>query len=141
MGRTYLFECAKCGYRAKISGGPDRGCHFAVQTILCHECKALYDAVTAMKIAARSPLGGRGTSQLARNLSIGSNKTPFVAPLFASVLNRLPPGGGKRSRWINFKTVCPVAPGHRVRPWNRPDKCPKCGVFLEQNALPYRIWD
>ena len=49
MGRTYLFECSKCGYRARVSGGADRGRHVVVQTILCADCKELYDAVIAFK--------------------------------------------------------------------------------------------
>ncbi len=141
MGRTYLFECAKCGYRARISGGPDRGFHFAVQTILCHECRELYDAVTAMKVAVPRMLGSGGMLKTARSFSLGALKAPSAPPAFAAVLNRLPLRGVKRTRWVKFKSACPVAPGHRVREWNRPDKCPKCGVYLEQNALPFRIWD
>ena len=123
MGRTYLFECFRCGYRARVSGGAGAGEHFAVQTIVCADCKELYDAVTEFK-ATTSPMAG------------GSNKT---APQFAAVLNRLPPRG-VRPR-LKFKPACPVSPLHRVRVWNRPDKCPKCGMFMEQNGLPFRLWD
>jgi len=45
MGRTYLFECPKCGYRAKVSGGSDCGTRFGVQTVMCLDCKELHDAV------------------------------------------------------------------------------------------------
>jgi hypothetical protein len=30
MGRSYWFECPKCGYRAKVSGRADRGLSFFV---------------------------------------------------------------------------------------------------------------
>ncbi len=141
MGRTYLFECAKCGYRAKISGGPDRGFHFAVQTILCLECRELHDAVTALKVAVPRMIGGGGMLKAARSAAFGAFKVPTVPPPFSTALNRLPPRSGRKSRWIQFKAACPVSPRHRVREWNRPDKCPKCGVYLEQNALPFRVWD
>ena len=52
MGRTYLFECFRCGYRARVSGGAGVGQHFAVQTIVCADCKELYDAVTEFKATA-----------------------------------------------------------------------------------------
>ena len=50
MGRSYWFECVKCGYRAKVSGRADRGLNFFVQTILCRDCRELYDAITRVKI-------------------------------------------------------------------------------------------
>jgi hypothetical protein len=52
MGRTYLFECAKCGYRAAVAGGAAQGPHLAVQTIHCLDCRELHDAVTELKVPA-----------------------------------------------------------------------------------------
>jgi len=140
MGRSYWFECLKCGYRAKASGRADRGLSFCVQTILCRECKELYDAVTRLKVPDES--GGL--------LSVGKlHKAGFpkarpnitTPPTFQSALNRLPLAGVKRFRWLAFKLQCPVSAFHRVRGWNEPDRCPKCGVFLEKSALAYRLWD
>lgn len=54
MGRTYLFECAKCGYRTQVAGGAERGYHVAVQTIQCLECRELRDAVTELKVPNNS---------------------------------------------------------------------------------------
>jgi len=122
MGRSYLYECSRCGYRACVAGGAAEGDHFAVQTIACVNCKALHDAVTRLRIPP----------QLKDN-------PPVTAPRFIAVLNRLPPRGGRY--WLKFKPACPVSPSHRVRLWQPPDKCPKCGFFLERNAIPYRIWD
>lgn len=137
MGRTYLFECPKCGYRTKVAGGADRGVHFAVQTLLCHECKELHDAVTALKTAAPGLAAmSDGLAQLK-----ASHKTSPAAPPFLAALNRLPPTGTKRLRWVHFKPACPISARHRIREWRTPDKCPKCGCFLEQNAIPFRIWD
>jgi hypothetical protein len=51
MGRSYWFECPKCGYRAKVSGRADRGLTLFVQTILCSDCRQLYDAVTRLRVA------------------------------------------------------------------------------------------
>jgi hypothetical protein len=123
MGRTYLFECFRCGYRARVSGGAGAGQYFAVQTIVCADCKELYDAVTEYKATAATAVDD-------------GNKT---APKFATVLNRLPPGGARPR--LKFKPACPVSPKHRVRAWTRPDKCPKCGMYMEQNGLPFRLWD
>jgi hypothetical protein len=122
MGRTYLFECFRCGYRVRVSGGADDGEHFAVQTIACADCKELYDAVTKFKAAA-----------------FKTGDACLTAPNFAAVFNRLPPRAPRE--WLNFKPACPVSPRHRIRAWNRPDKCPKCGMFMEQNGLPFRLWD
>jgi ribosomal protein S27AE len=122
MGRTHLFECSKCGYQARVAGGAAEGEHFAVQTIACADCRALHDAVTRLKASFWS-----------------REKPSSAAPKFAVVLNRLPPRGARP--WLKFKPACPVFPWHRVRLWKQPDKCPRCGNFLEANAVPFRLWD
>jgi ribosomal protein S27AE len=140
MGRSYWFECPRCGYRAKVSGRADRGVSFCVQTILCRDCRELYDAVTRLKVPAESGgLAGAGALHQARLPKVRPTNTP--PPTFPSALSRLPLAGAKRSRWLPFKLQCPVSALHRVRSWNDPDQCPKCGVFLEKGGLPYRLWD
>jgi len=140
MGRSYWFECLKCGYRAKVSGRADRGLNFFVQTILCRDCKELYDAVTRVRVpaeaATREPSAG-----LRRVKSANLRRPGSVPPSFQSVLNRLPGTGVKRSGWLQFKVQCPVSALHRVQLWNEPDQCPRCGICLEKNALPFRIWE
>jgi len=123
-----------------VSGRADRGLGFFVQTILCRDCKELYDAITRLKVPDES--GGLRTP-------MGFDKGRFMKappaiaapPSFHAVLNRLPPTGVKRFKWLPFKLLCPVSAVHRVRSWNDPDQCPKCGLFLEKSALPYRLWD
>ena len=140
MGRSYWFECTKCGYRAKVSGRADRGLNFFVQTILCRDCKELYDAVIRLRV----PNEFGGWANFGRLRKVGMQGTaPRMTrpPSFQAVLNRLPPTGVKRFKWVTFKPQCPVSPIHRVRSWSEPDRCPKCGLFLEKNALPYRLWD
>ena len=56
MGRSYHFECAKCGYRTIVSGRADRGLNLAVQTIVCRDCRKLFDAVTKLKVPDDSAL-------------------------------------------------------------------------------------
>jgi hypothetical protein len=121
MGRTYFFECSECGYRARVSGGADRGEYIAVQTISCANCKELYDAVVEFK-----------ASQQKEN-------PPKAAPEFAVLLNRLPPRGTRK--WIKLKLACPISALHRIRAWKQPDKCPRCGVCLGPGGMPFRIWD
>jgi hypothetical protein len=137
MGRTYLFECSKCGYRTKVAGGADRGVSFAVQTLLCRECKELYDSVTAWKVAAPGLAGTPGGLIQSKT----GRKPTTSPPSFLVALNRLPLAGAARSTWVHFKLTCPVSDRHRIREWRSRGKCPKCGCYLEQNAIPFRIWD
>jgi len=122
MGRTYLFECLKCGYHARVTGGAGEGIHFAVHTIACSDCRALYDAIVRFKPPSPAP-----------------EQLPVVPPPFTKLINRLPPRGARF--WLKFKPVCPVSGRHRVRLWKQPDKCPKCGNFMESGASPFRLWD
>lgn len=140
MGRSYWYECDRCGYRAKVSGGPDRGRDFFVQTIACRDCKELYDAVTRLRVADESRLNyARPLTQQPKRLVPGAaQQTP---PTFQAALNRLPFSGVRHFRWVKFRLQCPVTPHHRVQSWNAPNQCPRCGLYLEKNALPYRIWD
>lgn len=138
MGQSYWFECARCGYRAKVSGRGDQGVNLHVQTISCHECKQLYDAVTRLRIPVETrPCLGWGRSRV-RNPSRALELQP---PTFQAALNRLRKMPSADWMWVEFKPQCPVSARHRIQTWNDPDKCPKCGIFLEKNPLPYRIWD
>jgi len=136
MGRSYLFQCCKCGYQALVSGGPDRGLDFIVQTIACRDCKELYDAVVRLKEVKEA---GRKLWPEFRLQS--STRRRDAPPRFESVLNRLPFPVSKSLAWTQFKIRCPKSGVHRVQIWNDPGKCPRCGADLEKNALPFRIWD
>ena len=132
----------KCGYRAKVSGREDRGLNCIVQTILCRDCRELYDAVTRIRVvqpkddeAARKAAGASGMK------AVTADWAPERPPVFQSALNRLLLLGAGRSKWVHFRLRCPVSTLHRVESWNDPAKCPKCGLHLEKNVLPYRIWD
>ena len=139
MGRSYWFECAKCGYRAKVSGRVDRGINFFVQTIVCQDCKELYDAVTRIRLPDERPTYGFRKQNEGKLFSMHAGmKKP---PTFQGALNRLSSTGGAHFKWVRFPAQCPVASFHRIKPWNDPDKCPRCGIYLEKNTLPYRIWE
>ena len=139
MGRSYWFECVKCGYRAVVAGRADRGLSLVIQTILCRDCKQLYDAVTRLRVSEESSALWPARLQKTRSPKSRPHKT--APPAFQAALNRLPPTAAGRSRWLPFKIQCPVSAFHRVREWNAPDRCPRCGVLLEKGALPYRLWD
>lgn len=47
MGSLYEFSCPECGYKAEVSGSDDLGMACAVTTVLCEDCKALYNATTS----------------------------------------------------------------------------------------------
>jgi hypothetical protein len=136
MGRSYLFECSKCGYKAKVSGGEDRGLEFSVQTIACLDCRMLYDAIVRLRI----PDSGLKPFSDFQRLRLRKSESE-IAPPFESVLNRLPLVGVEKFKWVKFKIRCPVSPMHRVQPWKDPGKCPRCGAFMENNALPFRFWE
>ena len=136
MGRSYWFECSRCGYRAKVSGRADRGLNFFVQTIVCRECKELYDAVIRLRVPGQPKVVPPGRAAFRSRLLPKTG-----APTFQSVAGWLLYTGVKQFDWRTFPLECPVSPLHRVESWNAPDKCPRCGVLLDKNVLPYRIWD
>jgi len=138
MGRTYLFECAKCGYCVTVAGGVTQGLHLIVQTIHCLDCRELYDAVTELKVPATPANLARW--KLKPTL-FDTGPTDQKPPTFEAALNQLIVGSGKRFRWVKFKLVCPASGLHRVRPWQQPGKCPKCGVFLDGGGTPFTVWD
>ena len=57
------------------------------------------------------------------------------------VANRLPQFAVSQFKWVHFKLQCPTSSVHRVQSWSEPGKCPRCGVFLEKHALPYKVWE
>lgn len=142
MGRSYWFECVRCGYRAKVSGGSDRGLNLFVQTAVCRDCKELFDAVTKVRlpVEAHGPLSdhGNGLKPLKPLARLHPPKRP---PTFQTALNRLTYVGLSRLRWAQFPLQCPASPIHRVKAWTEPDKCPRCGLHMEKNPLPFRIWE
>jgi hypothetical protein len=141
MGRSYWFECVKCGYRAAVSGRADQGLHCFVQTILCRDCRQLYDAVTRIRIAGPSRSGPKADNRAGRtSMALRPGLSAERPPSFQSALNRLRYLGGKL-QWVDVKLQCPVSRLHRIETWEGPGKCPKCGLHLERNVLPYRLWD
>jgi hypothetical protein len=142
MGRTYAFECSRCGYTAKVSGGKDRGYNCFVHTITCSNCKQLHDAVIRARMAevkpGRAPAGpfvSWKKKEEPPQVSLGGSTTFFFSP------NRLLYSGRALTRWVDFKLRCPVNRSHQIELWSAPGKCPRCGCHLDRSLLPYRIWD
>lgn len=124
MGRTYIFECPQCQYRTKISGGADSGIHCEIQTVVCRDCRELFDAFIRQRRRAGA---------------VDVVKFPgFYRPEIPPSVLRDP---SRPLVWRSFQPVCPVEPKHFVEPWNDPGRCPRCGNFLEKNGLPFRLWD
>lgn len=136
MGRSYLFECPKCGYKARVSGGADSGLDFAVQTTACRDCRAIFDSIVRLRV----PDGGLKNFSNFQYLRSGKSEGE-MPPSFESVLNRLPAVAVKKFRWAHFKVRCAVSLAHRVNVWNEPGNCPRCGNFMEKNVLPFRYWE
>lgn len=138
MGRTYLFECTKCAYRVTVAGGCESGRQIAVQTIHCLDCRELLDAVTAVKVPAT---GSNLKHWKLKPTAFTSDPSEEKPPKFADALNFLALGNTNRCRWMTYKPACPVSSRHRIRIWQQPGKCPKCGVFLECCGTPFKAWD
>jgi hypothetical protein len=102
----------------------------------------LFDAVTKLRLPddPRDALQRHGTG-LQRLKPFARPRAPKRAPSFQAALNRLTYVGLTQLRWVQFPLQCPVSTVHRIQSWTEPDKCPRCGLYLEKNALPYRIWD
>lgn len=144
MGRSYHFECARCGYRAKVSGRSDRGLDLFIQTIVCWDCKQLYDVVTRIRFPETSPIGltASGSDGMwSRSRLLKRLQAPKFPPSFQAALNRLRTTGIRHSKWVSYPLQCPVSWAHKVQRWAEPGKCPRCGTVLGKNVLPYRIWD
>ena len=137
MGKAYWFECGRCGYRAKVAGRAEEGLHVSVQTILCSDCREVYDAVTRLRILTDSHPAAHDSLDQA-DLEENQSKR---APSFQWALNRLRYTGEKVSDWVKFPLRCPVSARHKIRLWTDPDKCPRCGVYLEKAALAFRVWE
>lgn len=141
MGRSFSFECGRCGYRARVSGGADRGVNVQVQTVSCRDCQALHDAVTRVRMPDEQWPGLMRGGLGFRLRPFGPARDSGPPPTFAAALNRLHYRGAPRYRWVRYRLQCPVSGLHRVVPWNDPDKCPKCGGFMEKTVLPFRLWE
>ncbi len=144
MGRAYWFECPKCSYRVKVAGRVDRGVNVFVQTVHCRDCKELHDVVTRVRIPDEVQDRIRANLQaggLPRLKLPGRSWAASGPPSFQAALGRLSSTGFTRFKWLDFKLQCPVSPSHSVQSWSEPGKCPKCGMFLEKNAVPFRVWE
>ena len=99
--------------------------HCETRTIVCRDCRVLRDVPVRVRVpeTAGKPAG--------RALPVKPNLMPPM------LLVSQPP----RTKWLEFKPACPVSATHEVELWTRPGKCPKCETYLEQDGMPYRIWD
>ena len=122
MGKTYLFECGLCHYRVKISGGTDAGVDCDVQTVVCRDCRELFDVYTRVRRQS-SPVGK-----------------------FRALNPEIPPAAltgspARKKDWQKLLPMCPMEGKLRVEPWRDPGRCPRCGNYLEKNGIPFRVWD
>jgi hypothetical protein len=115
----------------------DEGIHCKIQTVKCLDCRELYDVYT--RVHRREP------PILTKPRFV---EPPMVPP---PVLVEKPVrefDGRPRTEtdhptyaWENVKLMCPRSKKHRVEAWRDPGRCPRCGVYLEKNGFPWRLWD
>jgi hypothetical protein len=148
MGRTFHFDCPYCHYRAHVAGGADGGINCAVQTIVCLDCRRLFDVFTRLRLrdgeAEPPPASAKKTKPGRNLLPVGVSIPPFW--LVSNPWSVFSPGRraadpSKPRHWAEVKPVCPVAGFHRIKPWTIPGRCPRCGNYLEKNGFPHRLWD
>jgi hypothetical protein len=133
MGRTFQFNCTQCQYRARISGGADSGLNCEVQTILCRECRELFDVFTRVR-------------RLVGHKEFAGNFPTFTRLEIPPVILRDSLFATKRAEprqfeWQKMKLACPAVPKHFVEAWKHPGHCPRCYAFMEQEGLPFRVWE
>jgi hypothetical protein len=133
MGRTFHYHCTQCPYQASISGGADGGRDCDVQTILCRECRELYDVFTRVRRVA-------GQRESARKFSAFTR--PEIPPvILRDSLFAGKPAKPRRFEWVKMKPACPVSAKHQVEAWKHPGRCPRCHAFMEPIGLPFRVWE
>ncbi len=133
MGRTYHFHCTQCQYHADVSGGADNGLNCDVQTIHCHACRELFDVFTRVRRETGHQEPARKFSAFAR---------PEIPPvLLRDSLFAAKRAAPRRFEWQKIKPACPVSPKHSVEAWKHPGRCPRCHAFMEQEGIPFRIWE
>jgi hypothetical protein len=153
MGRTYSYDCPKCGYSAKVCGGEDRGLYCKVRTYACLDCHALYDAIIEARVPVDSVRRGPETPRLTLNrlgtATVRAGREPRIegrqklmgGAALSEPHNHLPPTGRGALTWVKREPRCPVSRFHRMEPWKQPGQCPRCRTFLEQSLLPFRVWE
>jgi len=127
VGRTYHFECPFCHYRADISGGADGGVHCEVQTVVCRDCRGLYDVFTRLR---------RDEAAGTKIIKFPGFFWPEIPPVILRDCS-----ANRRLVWQKLRPACPVQLNHFVETWKDPGRCPHCGHFMEKNGLPFRLWD
>ena len=140
MGRTYQFDCPHCQYHARISGGVDEGIHCVVQTMVCLDCRELFDALTQVRRLPEVPR----TAPRQNNFAAERTVPPPLLRDSATAKLKFPPKPEIPARplhWEHPKPACPVDGKHRVQSWNSPGRCPRCGCYLERNGFPFRRWE
>jgi hypothetical protein len=133
MGRTYLFECPRCEYRAAVGGGLERGMLCQVQTIRCRDCSKLVDVPIRVRVTARE---AKKPGAMA-----GNAWQDRLSRQFTNWHLQLPVGIAARDQWVTLKPRCPINAVHRIEPWSHPGRCPRCDVPLDRTVMPYRIWE
>jgi hypothetical protein len=133
VGKTFHFHCTQCQYRTTISGGADSGLNCDVQTILCRECRELFDVFTRVRRLV-------GHKEFAVKFSAFTR--PEVPPVILLDSLFAPKRAEPRQfEWQKIKPACPAMPKHFVETWKHPGRCPRCHAFMEQAGLPFRVWE
>jgi hypothetical protein len=55
MGTLHKYVCRSCGYYAEVSGGEDAGMESVTTTIVCEDCRRLYDIQIDAHPFSKSP--------------------------------------------------------------------------------------
>ncbi len=143
----FQYSCPHCEYQVRVVGGADNGVNCAVQTIVCLDCRKLFDVFTRLRLRE----GGEEASSQGNKTKSNRKLLPtgIVIPpihLMENSWNDYSPGRQisapvQKKYWTDVKLACPIANYHRIEVWNWPGRCPRCGTHLESNGFPFRLWD
>lgn len=138
MGKTFHFDCPHCHYQTRVSGGADEGVSCRVQTVVCLDCRELFDVFTRVRQRQHPVL----TQRTLMNSEIIIPPALLVEqPVREFSVSPVPRSAPTPTFWAELKMVCPIVKTHRIEPWRDPGRCPRCGNFIEKNGFPWKIWD
>jgi len=147
MGRLYTFECSKCGFIGHVSGGEDRGAVCFTRTMICRDCRELYEIVTHVRLEQTVPPSApevkrrhwqRALSQVILPGHAHASRQALRQP--GRMMEKLLPGADP-TLWVELRMSCPKSSGHAIEPWKDPGPCPRCGTFLDKTLMPFLVWE
>ena len=154
MTQTFRYDCPRCGYTCKCCGGKASHSTFLTETVICEDCRKIYDVVTSIRLpitpflmsklkceGGRLELSEQVIAELEGTISLPSDMLPCNGRIVLHRTDTAPLPRGLGRRWFTVKKACPEMSLHRLKSWKSPCRCPRCNDWLERCLLPSKILD